>query len=1607
MNRWGSVFVGVFLLLSLAVNVWFVAGRCREYCGEAAVQAGKKVEGQVQTGEAGQAGEHALARVEKKERLIVESLSYSDYSECVQLNLNLPVSYKELNAHLEVTPAVEFKLGNYLSGSPSSYWWVKGDFKSGSTYTVRIRQGLADVKGNSLKRDAVFSLTVPDMKPRIEFLSDGPYYPQQGRDFTLPVQLVNLTEFEVTVQEYYENNIRAFADNNYRMRAASREIVKKTVKIPGVIPKNEKFDYALDLRDLLGEWRTGLFYVTISNYKDNYWATSAREVIISDLGLQSVWENEHRRAGFVVQNLSTGAPVANAEITAFSFKNQEILHGKTNRNGTLICDFLPSYEDRDDYPVVIVAKSGKDTTFLHYSRVHDLTSFGNAGRQFVTGPQAFVYPGRGVCRPGEKILVSAFLRQCASRENKALSDSPCLLEIVDPSGKKLVIQKKQTNQAGFFSEDILIPASARTGRYEIVCRIGEDEIGRADFLVSAYMPDRIKVALNPLVTEGIAADSEVEFKVDANYYFGQPVTDGEVSFDVKAVQAPNQAFWGDYTVGNPRVFKQWSPFRLRRNSLGDGVFKFPGFNTIGEGQGPVVLQATASVSEPGGRPVSATTSVICQTSKQYLGLRYEGEESRAVIGLKLFGWTKDAEIPPADRQLKAELCRLEWNYVLQNQGNRLVRQWVQESIPAEECPSELTLTSTEDKLVLADLPDGHYQLLVSGDEVGQTVLEFWHYAGEAGARSANPAALSLKTDREKYEPGDTAVITLDSPGKGQLALAMGDDRLEKLETCEVVQGSNEIKVRIPRDLQASVFNVGVTLVVPGSDIFRSFALARLKVSQDRNRLRVAVTAPELARPGEKIDLTLQLSDVSGKAKSGSVHVFGVDEGILALTSYKTPDIFSYFFGERYCNFCFLDLYSQIFPDIRLGKDGRFGGDGVNGEAVRKAIDFKMAEPALFDLGMLEVPGNGKLQTTVSLPKHTGAIRIMAVAASDKLLGQGEAALTMREAISVLASAPRAVASGDEFDITLNLFNHDLAEGEYKLSVNIPEGSGLTAVNGGEMSGTLAKGGSVAQRLKFQAVANGRAEIGYCLTLGGQESRGTVPVVIRPLNPPLSLGENLTIAAGESLEIAGEMEAWEAGTLQTSVTVAAGLGKAILPEALGWLNRYPYGCLEQTTSCAFPFLAVNSLEKLGLISPEVAETAAERCEMAASRILSMRLSSGGFSMWPGGTTVWDSGSLFAIHYLFWGNARNMLSLDNSVLNPSCRYLEEQARKSQNSRGYRGYAIYVLSFQRQAEAVTLARNLLNEREPDDLGSFFASLALIQGGQAAAGAEYLQQVLEYEVWRNDGEPFEFSNESCRMGMCLAMLTDVMPEHEATRLLAYELAKKLRKDGQGWGTTQSNAWCVLGLSTYALATGEEAGELEAVLDGNIIRPASELQKTVTFEVKNGNRLVLRNTGKGTLFCHVSRTGIPKEISTSRRAWTVKREYLDEDGKPVTSARHGDLLKVRLTLDTMKAEDNILICDLLPGGLEIEDERLATRATSLPALKDERLGSLHPSYIEKLDDRFLLFGHTYGGGQCVFTYTVRAISNGHFRLPPCLAESMYDPESNGIWSDGGEFVIE
>ena len=1552
----------------------------------------------------------------KVEGVFVEQQGKYGY---LKVRLSSPVALDMAKQHISVDPAIQYQLA-----ASYNYVELRGNFEAGKGYTVSISKGLMGTDGSKLKSDFSTRAVMRNLDPSVGFVGDGIYLSRTG-NLNVGLSTINLNKVEIEVQKVYRSNLihlintGALQSGYYYLQYLGRQIHREEITIPP--QPNEEVVTPINLESYLADERTGIFAIMARNVNER-WQRGQRWVMITDLGIMV------KRAGdqFLVwvNSLSSLEPVSGAEVTLISQNNQVMEARFTDGDG--LAKFRLTDAILEEFsPFLVTAAHEKDLSFVELTRRQiSTTDFDVAGQPYLRhGYDAFVYGDRDIYRPGETANVVAIIR---GPNATVPPPFPLKMEILGPENRVFDEFRKTINEQGACEFQVELPTYIKTGRYTARVIVGKDsEIGRGSFSVEEFMPDRIKVKVEP-DSESYDLGQDVNITVEAVNLFGPPASGRRVEARGDIVSsrfAPSQ--WRSFTFSDShKQFKEVSS-NLGKATLDEEgrhtfVLKLPkGILPPSSLRGVI----TATVLEPGGRAVTGYRTIDIHPYSHYAGLRRTKEgyaELDRPTEMEFVVVDQEAQIAPG-RQCQVSCYRITWQSILRRSGRQGYRYVSEQQenltksfiVTSDEKPSKFTFTPEE---------YGRYRVEIADMESGASAsISFyasgWGYAPWAMDR---PERLEIDLDKASYKPGTMAKAQIRSPFSGKLLLTVEGDQVYHHQS--LMMDENTATVDIPVSaaykpnayISASV--IRSTLSLERHAPVRAFGVAPLPVDCSENRLTIALDAPAEMRPLNPLTLSFRVTS-SIKSSIKYLTIAAVDEGICQLTNFQTPDPFGDFFGKKRLEVNSYDIYSAVLPEIESATTASTtSGDEARHRKRVSPVSVTRVKPVALWSGLVKTDQNGRGSVTFDVPQFNGSLRIMAVSFSGNRFGSARKDVKVFDPIVLTPTFPRFIAGGDRFQVPVNIFNGTGEADQFTVTLNIEgpvDGDTETRRRGDAgmhlpLSQTVSLDpkaeGQVIFSLKAQKLM-GKVTFNLSASGGGEKTVTTTDVPLRPAAPAVTLTGSGVVKpdAETSFTLPGD---WIPGTTEFDLTLSS-FPATQFAGSLQYLLRYPHGCAEQTTSKLFPLLYFNDMAKL--IEPELfgTESVDYFVGEGITKLENMQTASGHFSFWPGNgySNPWTS--IYVSHFLV--EARKAgYEVPDRVYKPMLKALEDLVKASLRDywqRQTKAYACYVLAAAGRPEKSTMF--YLKNNELDEMSDFsqfqLAGAFALSGDVNTARSLFPSTVSPQAVERETGRNFNSSTRA--KAIMLDVLAEVDPDHPSVPRLIKSLTEEASKHNR-WYTTQENAFAFLALGKMMRTQppGHYMGKVE--IDGGHLADFDSSDQQFSGVDWGGKEVTLNIQGTGTCYYYWKAFGIPTspDIKEFDQELLVRRRYLNKEGHPINydQFHQGDMVVAEITAKALtESLDNVIIADLLPAGFEIENPRLESRA-GIPWIK----GGFRPDYMDIRDDRMLLFTNLPRQREQKFYYALRAVTVGEFILPPVAAEAMYDPAKSSVANSGSVTVL-
>ncbi len=1496
--------------------------------------------------------------------------------------------------------------------------------KPGDTVFLTLRAGLPAHSGDTLPEDFELNISLENQDPSVSFTRGFilPLDVAKG----LPVTTVNLDTCWLGVLRLPPSAISRIYTGFFANRQFSDTLVAQVNDLLGnliwlgsmdvVSEPNKPVTTLLNLREMATKGKPGLYFVIGSTSPMESTAgilessnlpnkLAGQLVLETDLSLTSY----HGANGMTVtvRSYATAQPVTGATLTLVSRNLEELGTITTDSQGVAKFPAGLLRGRGASTPTLLTATHGNDVAILDLRATPlDLSDRDITGREPIQGMDAYLYTDRGVYRPREVVNLMAMLRDA---KGNAVSDAPLTITINRPDGKTYLRTLVHPKQGGAIHIPLQLPKTAMRGIWHASAQVDPHAppVGKRSFQVEDFVPERLSIALHTAPNR-ITPDAEATITLQADFLYGAP--GNELGTEATVNMAPDPAPFGgaysDYTFTMEQPNLVYTVPDMPSTDA-NGAATFPlALKTLRETAGaerlfqyPVRAQTVVRVREPGGRVSSQAVHIPVLAQQNYLGLRPLFHDGYAPVAQP----TKFdlIAVDAAGQRIAFTEAKVSWKRIKTSwQWSRTNGSWGYERV------ERIADTQTQTVSIAVDSPArveqmldwGKYLLEVTHPQTGTTISQPF-YVGWGDPTDDRPDRLDVRLDKATYQAGDTATLHINSPVAGEAFVVIANEEVLATLPVSVPAGGKTVSIPVSKDWKPGAYAL-VSLYQPLTSRqehtpARAVGLAWIGLDMAKQTLQVSLDSPSEVRPRTTITVPIHVRGAS----SAHVTLAAVDEGILQLTNFASPSPAGHFFARRRLGTSIQDYYDKLIEATGPMGAIRQGGDISGASGSLAAVPLRIL--SLFS-GVVPVDSSGKAEIPLELPEFQGRLRLMAVAWDHSSVGAASTPMTVRDPLVADIILPRFLAPQDTAEGTMLLQNMDAPQGLYKVFLHT---EGMLKVTHPPLKAELAPGKRVLLPITLQATGAGTGTITATITGPAFKASITRQMAIRPgfgtvyaqTSTPLDPKANLIFDADllqKALAAANLPQNIAIGAVDASIQVG-GIPGVDVPALLRWLDRYPYGCLEQTTSRAMPLLYLNEVAaQMGFKQQNAME---HRIRDAVDRIGDMQNNDGSLNMWPGRWRADPWVTVFAMDFLVRAQLQGH-RVPETMLEGVKTYLSALVRSNAHNA--------------PAEAVAYAHKVLAQA----------------GVLLTADMRYFHDsdpALSTTGWANIGRALDLVGDKDRAqhsyGQALALLgsnheSPPAPYAWGDRDLALvvanaaesgrmELAREMMQRGGEFSsanssrtTTQEAAWKLLAVHGLLKGTGEPS----ATLDGKPLPVRNGmLMVTLPHITQAAEQSILPrelvNLGMDAVWATVSfdiTSAQPLPAQTHERL-SLKREYLTLDGAPLDLAtlQRNDRFMVRLTLQSAEpvhSHRQILVADMLPAGVEAEGF-----ITHTPPAEEQ------PPIRQQMDDRVMLV-HRFETLPCHFvhkdpqplvtSYIARAVTPGTFTLPPAEAADMYDP---------------
>ncbi len=1566
---------------------------------------------------------------------------YAELSERCQLS-------DEAISRIHFTPAVKKP---YITSGRTGFR-VFGEYARGA-YSVTIDGGATSVDGGVVLAPFSQSFSVAARKPQLSFIGSGRYLPRTAWT-NLGIKHLNTDKVNLTVRQVPPENLVFYLGNDDSDSADERTsnlILDKTMPVHGDI--DAPTTTWLDVASLLPATTRGVLEIHVAG--DGVEATS--RLMLTNISLvakktappATPWQQQVQVWAL---DMDSAESLDGVEISLVRKSGKVVARCTTSGDKGCALDAAnPNDPDNAD-PFALIARKGDDLTYIRYSDLRaDVTESTTSGTPYVidTPYRATMYSDRGVYRPGDTVHVSAIVRDPHDRApDKPL---PVDVTVIDPRAKVVRKLALKTNAAGMLSIDHALPVFADTGHWRVALAVADKPLAAYDVQVEEFVPERMKVTLAPK-HDDVLVGQPLPFTVSAQYLFGGSAADSGV--ELSCTSAPSEfkpPANTDFTYGvRPRgkPVNFGDPTKDQLDPKGVAEIACPATNTALTQT--ATISATASVLEAGsGRATVATSIATVHPEKFYLGVKTTATSAESGVRFGVDGIVVDwqGKPVPAAKSVEVQLGHFETDYGYNyndDSGEDTYERYLRH-VPEGKLTAPVDAAGRFHFDVTPGEADIGYVVRVTAGNA-KTELElpgsypYDYYAGygqgdrvDRTPRPAKATQLQLKLPKE-IEVGKPVAVSVVTPYHGRVLWTVETDHVVTYAWKDVNKG--EAAWSFTLDAFAPNVYVSAFLVkdphLESKDAFlpdRAYGITSVRVLPTGLTQPVTIVAPKEVRSSSPLTVTL---DVGAPGAFATVAV--VDEGILSLTRFKTPDPLADLFSQRALGVETFETIGWTMLHNPSGASSRTGGGDDNepagGEGALAGGRVQPVKPVALFSGIVQVGADGKVTVPFQIPSYRGQVRVMAVVAGPTKIGHAEADVTVRDPLVVQATFPRFVTMNDEIQIPVFLTN--MSGGPLSVnvkldSVELPiaglaphKGGPAPIAFGGKDTGSVKIENGKSETLVFQAKATipaGGATLRVVATAGNLKVSDTLDVPFLPAGPKERVVQKLKLAAGPlDLATQAALKNW----VPTSESTRFWITNNPYAESfqnLDYVIHYPFGCIEQTTSATRPLLYIASLAQQ--VDPQLAELQIEDMVLAGiNRIFMMETPSGGFGYWPGATEPLEWATAYATDMLLdakkagyavpddrlkevigWIEGRvDAYERGEKVIHAAWNHYDEQAE---------AYLHYVLARAGKGKKARIQK-LIGDIPAKGYGEQAEDLYMLKAALYLAGdrryAADLKAVDSSPIQDSRINSWSFYSDRRRRGEMLSVFFDLFGADPAAEPLANRVAETLAGQPAYYYNTQELVWGMTGLGKWVMATsgkGTAGGKLMA--DGQLIAPRATKTKSndKTWSLQRASEykslaLDVPDSANG-MWLVIASEGVRPNATykVGGNGLAVSRSYHLLDATeiaPSAGTLHlGDLVFVEVDVENTSGQaiQNLALVDRLPAGFEIENPRLG-RTTQPDWVKPDDLWAV--DFMNMRDDRIEAFGTLGPRDSKKIIYTVRAVTAGKFAIPPLEAGAMYDP---------------
>ena len=1331
---------------------------------------------------------------------------------------------------------------------------------------------------------------------------------------------------------------------------------------------------------------------------------AACNVFASNLGM-IVKRNSLNKLWIAVSNILDTKPIGKAQVTAYNFQLQPIGKGETNGDGFV--EITPK-----GVPFIIVAESEKQKAYVRVvdGEEQSVSRFDVGGKDIQKGLKGFIYGERGVWRPGDTLHISFILED---REKRIPDKHPVALEIYNPRGQFYTKMISTQGMNGFYTFDVPTQATDPTGLWNAYIKVGGTTFHKG-LRIETIKPNRLKINLAlPKILQ--ATDKDVYAPLTSTWLTGATASRLKAKIEMSLSKVNTQfKNYGQYIFNNPAT-----DFTTIKTNVFDGTLDAEGKTSVTlkvptatEAPGMLNATFTTRVFEPGGDASIYTQTIPFSPFTSYVGINLNQPKGKYIETDKDHVFdivTVNTQGQLVNRtNLEYKIYRIGWSWWWENSGESFGTYINNSSITPVASGNLQTRGGKASFKFRVDYPSwGRYLVYVkdkeSGHATGGTVYIDWpEWRGRSSKTDPSGIKmLAFSLNKDSYEIGETAtaIIPAAAGGRALVSIENGSTVLRQ-EWIEVSNGGDtKYTFKITPEMTPNVY-LHISLLQPHAQTvndlpIRMYGVVPVFVTNSQTVLQPQIQMPEVLRPETNFNVTV--SEKSDKPMTYTLAI--VDDGLLDLTNFKTPDPWNDFYSREALGIRTWDMYDNVLGASAGSYSSLFstGGDATLKPADAKANRFK---PVVKFIGPFYL-GKGKSQThTLKLPMYVGSVRAMVVAGQDGAYGNAEKTAFVRTPLMMLSTLPRVLSIQEEITVPVNIFAMENQVKNVTVSLQV-SGGGVQIVGANQQSLKFTQPGD---QLVFFTLKTGsktgKATIHLTANGGGQQTKETIEIDVRNPNPVVTLRNSQWIEAGQSKELSYNLSSSSTNN-QIKLEVSR-IPSVDISRRFDFLYNYQHHCTEQLTSKALPLLFVAQFKTIDKTEAEKIKT---NVQEAIRQIYGRQLPNGGFVYWPGNAVADEWISSYAGMFLTLAQEKGY-AVHANVLNKWKRFQRAAAQNWRMPQEASGWQQWQSELQQAFRLYTLALAGVPEygamnRMKEQTGLSIQAKWRLAAAYALTGKMKPAEELVYNV-ETTVNPYSSMNQiygSSDRDEAMILETLILMNRERDALQQAKVVSK-NLSQEDWFSTQSTAFALMAMGRLA---EKLSGTLDFVWSWNdkqqpAVKSAKAVfEKEIATTPKSGT-VSVKNQGKGALSVDlITRTQLLNDtlpaISDNLR---MDIRYANLNGTPLSVndiIQGTDFMAITSISNISGTSDytNLALTHIIPSGWEIYNERMVAPKTENVAADGSGQSVSKYSYQDIRDDRVLTYFNLRRGETKVFTVRLQATYAGNFILPAVQCEAMYD----------------